>query len=215
MRHDSPSEPLSRRQRKARATRAALFEAGLTAFDRQPLGLVSVLDITEAADVAKGVFYLHFKSKDEYLLAILEHLQLQLLERMNAAVESTRGRTRRLGALIRAYHGAASDDPRGAHFMLRMSSYTRDEIGPPGRLHELRAAFVRRVAALLTGRGESAVDARTLRIAERVDALSWALLWESMRQRRPLPDCESMVLIVSAAARQNDTLPDDQSAALA
>jgi AcrR family transcriptional regulator len=56
--------------RKVLAVRQARFDAGLAAFERQPISLVSILDITEAADVAKGVFHLHFRSKDEYLLAL-------------------------------------------------------------------------------------------------------------------------------------------------
>ena len=61
MSSDSPPDqaealkPLGRRARKALAVRQALFDAGLSAFERQPIGLVSILDITEAADVAKGV----------------------------------------------------------------------------------------------------------------------------------------------------------------
>ena len=73
-----------RRARKAAATRRALFDAGLEAVGRRPFGVVSVLDLTDAVDVAKGVFYLHFKSKDEFLIELLRDVLGQFLEGLEA-----------------------------------------------------------------------------------------------------------------------------------
>jgi len=78
--NEKPAQQMGRRARKALATRNAVFEAGLTAFENRPVGVVSVLDITEASDVAKGVFYIHYRGKDEFLIALWEFVQRTLLD---------------------------------------------------------------------------------------------------------------------------------------
>lgn len=172
---------LGRRARKAIATRQALFQSGLTAFEHRPLGVVSVLDITEASDVAKGVFYLHFRAKDEYLIALWDFVQNNFLAALRARVEPSRSRRARTDAAVVHYFDLIAEAPRECRFWLRMASYFGDELGEPGQMSRLRHDFRRRLAALLARTTEESVTTRELRTATVLDGTSWGLISEALQ----------------------------------
>lgn len=151
------------------AVRQALFNAGLTAFERQPISLVSVLDITEAANVAKGVFYLYFRSKDQYLLALWEEVQGHFLVAATAATAKCRSQSARVESLVQQYIVTAEASPAAARFWIRMSSYFSDEVGEPGHLERLQQSYGRRLAAILTGRRVDDITGNDCRAALLVD----------------------------------------------
>jgi AcrR family transcriptional regulator len=70
---NSARPPRGNRQRER--TRMALLSAGQTLFARRPVESVSVDDIVDAADVAKGSFYNHFQDKDAFAATIYELVQ--------------------------------------------------------------------------------------------------------------------------------------------
>jgi len=192
---------LGRRARKALATRHSMFECGLTAFENRPLGLVSVLDITEAADVAKGVFYLHFGGKDEYLIALWEHVQRAFLDAIRQRVDTCRSRKARLESAVAHYHGMLDESSRECRFWLRMSSYFGDELGQPGKMSRSRQEYLQLLAALLCGVTLSEVGPREIQLATVVDGVCWGLISQSVQLGAPPLDRESFVKAVTSAAR--------------
>ncbi|WP_160145912.1 TetR/AcrR family transcriptional regulator [Dictyobacter aurantiacus] len=65
-------------KRRAR-TRAELLAAARRVFAKKGFHDTSILDITEAADVGVGTFYLHFRDKDEIFNTLIDEV-LQILE---------------------------------------------------------------------------------------------------------------------------------------
>jgi AcrR family transcriptional regulator len=63
-----------------------LLNAAQRLFIKQGIGPTSVEQITAAADVAKGTFYLHFASKDEIHTALEARFAQQLLAKIAAAI---------------------------------------------------------------------------------------------------------------------------------
>ncbi len=68
-----PAAPRANRQRER--TRTALLRAGQHLFATRALGDVSIDEIANVADVAKGSFYNHFEDKDDLARAIIELVQ--------------------------------------------------------------------------------------------------------------------------------------------
>lgn len=192
-------EPLGRRARKALAVRQALFESGLAAFERQPLGLVSILDITEAADVAKGVFYLQFRSKDDYLLALWEEVQGRFLDSARTAVIDCSEQSARIDMATREFMSFVHQAPAAARFWLRMSSYFPDEIGEPGHLTRIRQEYLQQLGALIAGKTVADLSADDVQIALVVDTLCWAVVGAEVQQGEPLLDAQTLVQTVRAA----------------
>lgn len=192
---------LGRRARKALAVRHSLFDAGLSAFERQPIGLVSILDITEAADVAKGVFYLHFKSKDEYLLALWEDVQRNFLDTARAATLASRSAATRVEATVRQFASLGKEFPASARFWIRMSSYFPDEVGEPGHLTRIHQEYVQQLAGILAGRTFEQLTPNDVRTALVVNSLCWAIINTSLSTDEPLCDEATMVRIVATAIK--------------
>jgi len=182
-----------RRQRKALAVRQALFDAGLAAFERQPIALVSVLDITETADVAKGVFYLQFRSKDAYLLALWADVQERFLESARAAVSGKRSRAARTDAVVRALFEFERRVPAATRFWVRMLSYFQDEIGAPGQIAQLRSTYLRQLALLLSTSPGEKPGSEDIAIARLVDTLGWAAVAASVQQGEAVIDADRLL----------------------
>ncbi len=74
---ETEQAPVSRLARRKAATRQALLDAGRRMLAEGTAATASIQDITAAADVGFGTFYLHFDDKDELFAAAAE----QVLER--------------------------------------------------------------------------------------------------------------------------------------
>ena len=62
----------SRRERQKAETRECLYRAALRLFAERGFGATTVEDITKAAGVAKGTFFVHFQSKEQVFSVSLE-----------------------------------------------------------------------------------------------------------------------------------------------
>lgn len=74
----------SRRERRREETRQRLIEAALTLMQHKPFEQVTVEEITELADVAKGTFFTYFPSKEHLLHAYMRDLADQVYEFLEA-----------------------------------------------------------------------------------------------------------------------------------
>lgn len=66
--------------------RRDLLEAAIKVFARKGVGASTVADVTEAAGVAKGTFYLYFESKEHLVGALKQYFVDEVMERANALV---------------------------------------------------------------------------------------------------------------------------------
>ena len=66
-----------------------IMEKALELFAKQGFEATSVQQITEHCGISKGAFYLSFKSKDELILALIEHFMNQLISNIDYAVRNT------------------------------------------------------------------------------------------------------------------------------
>jgi len=89
--------PPNRFDQRREQTRQQLLEAGEHVFSEKGYHAASILDITEAADVSKRTFYLHFKDKED----LIEHLALKSFEEVRLKIENDKAH--------------ALDDPREIH----------------------------------------------------------------------------------------------------
>jgi AcrR family transcriptional regulator len=81
---------VSRGLRKRERTRGEIVAAAERLVAARGLDALSIDEITEAADVAKGTFYTHFTDKDDLAAAIGRQIRLDLedrITRMNAGVK--------------------------------------------------------------------------------------------------------------------------------
>jgi len=83
---DGSAAPGRRARKKAR-TRREIFDAAMALFERQGFDAVTVEQICQAADVARGTFFLHFPAKS----ALLPEWNSQLASELRARLAEPRG----------------------------------------------------------------------------------------------------------------------------
>lgn len=66
-----------------------IMESALELFANQGIEATSVQQITEHCGISKGSFYLSFKSKDELILALIDHFMMQITSNIDYTVRNT------------------------------------------------------------------------------------------------------------------------------
>jgi AcrR family transcriptional regulator len=79
---------LSRRERKQRSTRQAIFDAAVRMFSEQGFDAPTIEQIAAAADVGKGTFYNYFASKEEILVAFMVDVEAKIGARLARFAEA-------------------------------------------------------------------------------------------------------------------------------
>jgi AcrR family transcriptional regulator len=92
----------SRQQRRVEKTRDKLTTAARSVFSEKGLS-ASVDVITERADVARGSFYYHFKSKEKLIRLLVDEILTELIERMNQECSGKKGLDEVLNGIIQAH----------------------------------------------------------------------------------------------------------------
>lgn len=67
-----------------------IMERALELFAKQGFEATSVQQITEHCGISKGAFYLSFKSKDELILALIDHFMMQITSDIDYIVRNTK-----------------------------------------------------------------------------------------------------------------------------
>ncbi|MGM7634919.1 TetR/AcrR family transcriptional regulator [Bacillus sp. Hm123] len=65
-----------------------IMESALELFAKQGFEATSIQQITERCGISKGAFYLSFKSKDELILALIDHFMMQITSDIDYVVRN-------------------------------------------------------------------------------------------------------------------------------
>ncbi|MBT2687673.1 TetR/AcrR family transcriptional regulator [Bacillus sp. ISL-47] len=65
-----------------------IMESALELFAKQGFEATSVQQITEHSGISKGAFYLSFKSKDELIMALIDHFMMQFVSDVDHVVKN-------------------------------------------------------------------------------------------------------------------------------
>jgi TetR/AcrR family transcriptional regulator, transcriptional repressor for nem operon len=90
------------RTKPAQERRADLLAAGQALFLARCIAATSLEDITRAAGVSKGLFYLYFRSKEDLVLALQEQFSRQFAARIRAAAQAQADWGAKLDACVQA-----------------------------------------------------------------------------------------------------------------
>jgi len=93
----------SRQQRRARGTHIKLMDAARAVFAEKGLDLTTIDDITERADVGKGTFYYHFRTKERLIRTLMENTLSELMEDIDRKCGGTTDLPELLDSLIGAH----------------------------------------------------------------------------------------------------------------
>ena len=107
------------RERRAR-TEGRIVEAALRVFAERGPDAPVIDEFVQAAGVARGTFYNHFKSVEELLHATSAWTTREQLRSIDEAMEAIEGPTLRLGVGLRLFFARALRDPVWCRFVARV-----------------------------------------------------------------------------------------------
>ncbi|MBP6012934.1 MAG: TetR/AcrR family transcriptional regulator [Alphaproteobacteria bacterium] len=114
------NETLPRVARKRERTRGELVAAAERLVAVRGLDALSIDEITEEADVAKGTFYTHFTDKDDLAAAIGNQIRIELEERITATNEGIADTAVRMANGLSLMLAFAIAQPVRARALLRL-----------------------------------------------------------------------------------------------
>lgn len=100
-----------RRTPRGEATRAAILEAAEKVIGKQGFSLSSIADITRAAGVAQGTFYIYFRSKEDVFRELVLELGRVLRHSLTEASERAPNRLRAEKEGLRAFLNFVASHP--------------------------------------------------------------------------------------------------------
>lgn len=103
-------------------TREALIGAGRKLFAERPVDAVSIDDIVQAADVAKGSFYNHFPDREALVRAVTVEIRAGVERAVGAANAGVDDPARRAARALCVYLRYAVDEPERAGVLVRVAS---------------------------------------------------------------------------------------------
>jgi len=108
---------------KSARTRARLMDAAVEVFARQGIEAASVNEIAQAADVANGTFYNHFKDKDEIVGVVAFAIAGDVAERLDQAMEGFEDAAERTSFATRQFIELATSAPNWGRALVRAVWY--------------------------------------------------------------------------------------------
>lgn len=111
---------MPRAVRKRARTRGELVAAAEQLVAKRGLDAISIDEITEAADVAKGTFYTHFADKGDLAAAIANHIRIELEEKITAANEGVDDAAVRMANGLSTFFAFAIAQPVRARALIRL-----------------------------------------------------------------------------------------------
>lgn len=137
----------TRAETKAR-TREALLEAGLALFSEQGFDAPSLDAICERAGYTRGAFYVHFRDRDDFALAVMERILMAYLETIVETAEGADDLSRTIDRFVDAF--LAVREGEGSPFLAVGTQHLQLLLEGCRRSEEIRARFVAIVQGAMT-----------------------------------------------------------------
>jgi len=115
-------KPLPKPDRRRVRTRNALVEAGMALFSLRPIEAVSVDEITQAADLAKGSFYNYFTDKEALAREVAREVREEVEARVAVANEAIKDPAIRVARALHVFALYAREKPDRAGVLTRLHS---------------------------------------------------------------------------------------------
>jgi AcrR family transcriptional regulator len=158
----APSEKARLRAGKSRddakrETREALIAAGIAAFAAEGIDAPSLDSICARAGYTRGAFYVHFKDRDEFLIAVMTAALESFLDAIIATGDAALDLEKTIATFVAAVESGTFPMTGGVHFHQFMAACTRSD-RVRTRYVEVLAEAGRRVAiAVREGQGAGTV----------------------------------------------------------
>ncbi len=127
---DSPKRVLGRRDRRKLAIRAALLDATRSLLASRSMDALSIDDIVECADVARGTFYNYFRDKDALERELASRTRAQTEGEIASVNENIKDPVIRMARALCCVQRMAIRSPQNATATMRLFPHATDPKAP-------------------------------------------------------------------------------------
>jgi AcrR family transcriptional regulator len=110
-------------------TREKIERKAMELFVAKGVAETTIRDIAEAADIAEGALYRHYRGKDQLILALFQQHYAAFAERLEALQASRRGTREKLTAMIDECAQVFDADPVLFQFLLLVQHHSMRRLG--------------------------------------------------------------------------------------
>ena len=141
-------------EEKKQAQRQAIMEIAKEHFERFGYKRAVIDDIVREVGIAKGTFYLYFKSKDQLLFDLIDQSRHEVLEKFLAAIQEEKTAAGQVRIIIEMSFQAFEDYPLLARLLAEDPEFriVTKMLEQPAAQEEMRQAIASVQALLRTGR---------------------------------------------------------------
>jgi AcrR family transcriptional regulator len=154
---DPPSRPRRSRDDTKRETREALIVAGIQAFSEEGLDAPSLDSICARAGYTRGAFYVHFKDRDDFLIAVMSHALEGFIDAMVATGDAALDLQKTIEAFVGAVRGGVFPIKGGVQFHQLMAAVARSARIRERYVRVLQLAVRKVATAIREGQGAGTV----------------------------------------------------------
>lgn len=152
-----PTRGKKSRDDSKRETREALIAAGISAFAEEGLDAPSLDSICARAGYTRGAFYVHFKDRDDFLMAVMTNLLEGFLDAIIATGDAAFDLQKTIDTFVMAVESKAFPIQGGLHFHQFMAACARSPRVRERFVDVLRQAVQRVAIAAKEGQGAGTV----------------------------------------------------------
>lgn len=117
---DTPAKPVGRRQRKAELTRRRMLDGARELMAEGGPEAVTILAVTERADIGQGTFYNYFRSRDELIDSVIVDVVESLGQRLDSLTHDMTDAAEIYSFSLRHLMRVAVTDPVWGWFVVRL-----------------------------------------------------------------------------------------------
>lgn len=152
-----PSRSRKSRDDSKRETREALIAAGISAFAEEGLDAPSLDSICARGGYTRGAFYVHFKDRDDFLIAVMTSLLEGFLDAIIATGDAAFDLQKTIDTFVGAVEAKAFPIQGGLHFHQFMAACARSPRIRERFVDVLQRAVNRVAVAVKEGQGAGTV----------------------------------------------------------
>lgn len=127
---ETPQRTVGRRDRRKLATRQALLDAARSLLVSRSMDALSVDEIVERADVARGTFYNYFRDKDALERELASQTRARIEGEIARVNEGVRDPAERIGRAFLSVLRLGVSAPQQATAMMRLFPHATDPAAP-------------------------------------------------------------------------------------
>ena len=140
-----------------RETREALIAAGIAAFSAEGIDAPSLDSICARAGYTRGAFYVHFKDRDDFLIAVMSAALANFIDAIVASGDAAMDLEKTVATFVGAVKSGVFPMSGGVYFHQFIAACTRNESVRTRYIEVLYEAARRVTATVAAGQGAGTV----------------------------------------------------------